>query len=179
VAHADAAEDLAAAFFALDAIVAVRGPAGSREVPIAEFYLGPYTTVLESGELVAEIRLPRRAGVSAYLKVERRAGDWAAAALGFAGDFTGGTLQNVRIGMCAVGSTTLRAKNAEAALEGKAPDAATLAKAGELAAAEAEPIDDARGSAAFKRGLIRTLLPRAVQRAIAPRSSNGSSFHAN
>jgi carbon-monoxide dehydrogenase medium subunit len=172
VAHADAAEDLAAAFMALDAIVSVRGPDGARDVPIEAFYLGPYTTVLEAGEIVTEIRLPRAVGHSAYLKVERRAGDWSAAALGFTCDLEGSTLRNVRIGMCAVGQTTLRAQNAEAILEGAAPDDALLKRAGEAAAAESDPTADARGSVEFKRGLIKTLLARAVRRALDPNTTS-------
>jgi CO/xanthine dehydrogenase FAD-binding subunit len=90
-----------------------------------------------------------------------------------------GALSNVRIGLCAVGPTSLRAPKAEAQLEGKAPDASLLKQAGETAAAEAEPVGDGRGSEAYKRSLVRVLLPRAVQRALAAASSNGSTFHAN
>jgi aerobic carbon-monoxide dehydrogenase medium subunit len=174
VAHADAAEDLAAALVALDAIVTVRGPGGSRDVGLDAFYVGPYTTVLEAGEIVTEIRLPRPVAYGAYLKVERRTGDWAAAAIGVTFEQQGGALRNVRIGMCAVGPTTLRATNAQAILEGAGADDATLKRAAEAAAAEAEPITDARGSVEFKRGLIRTLLPRAVRRALNPGGSNGA-----
>ena len=179
VAHADSAEDLAAALLTLDALVGIKGPNGAREAPLNEFYLGPYTTVLEPGELVTEIHLPRGASRGAYLKVERRAGDWAAAALGVSFDLDSAALKDVRIGLCAVGSTSLRAPKAEALLEGKTPDAALLKQAGETAAAEAEPIGDGRGSEAYKRNLIRILLPRAIQRALAAGSSNGSTIHAN
>jgi len=175
VAHADAAEDLAAALVALDAIVTVRGTGGTRDVPLESFYLGPYMTVLAAGEIVTEIRLPRPVAHSAYLKVERRAGDWSAAALGFTCDLQDGVLRNARVGMCAVGQTTLRAKQAEAILEGAAPGDDVLKRAAEAASAEAEPTGDARGSVEFKRGLIRTLLPRAVRRALATTTSNGGS----
>ena len=179
VAHGDSAEDLAAALLALDASVGVKGPNGSRDVPLSEFYLGPYTTVLEQGEIVVEIHVPRGASRGAYLKVERRAGDWAAAAIGVAFDLDSGALKNVRIGMCAVGPTSLLAPKAAALLEGKTPDASLLKQAGETAAAEAEPVGDGRGSEAYKRNLVRVLLPRAVQRALTAGSSNGSTFHAN
>jgi carbon-monoxide dehydrogenase medium subunit len=179
VAHADSAEDLAAALLTLDAAVGIRGPNGAREVALNEFYLGPYTTVLEPGELVTEIHLPRGASRGAYLKVERRAGDWAAAAVGVSFDLASAALSNVRIGLCAVGSTSLRAPKAEALLEGKTPDASVLKQAAEAAAAECEPVGDGRGSAAYKRNLIRVLLPRAIQRALTAGSSNGSTFHAN
>ena len=179
VAHADSAEDLAAALLSLDATVGIRGPKGAREVPLTEFYLGPYTTVLEQGELITEIRIPRGAARGAYLKVERRAGDWAAAAVGVSFDLDSGALSNVRIGLCAVGSTSLRAPKAEALLEGKTPDLSVLKQAGETAAAESEPIGDGRGSEAYKRNLVRILLPRAIQGALSAGSSNGSTIHAN
>jgi carbon-monoxide dehydrogenase medium subunit len=179
VAHADSAEDLAAALLTLDAMVGIRGPNGAREVALDEFYLGPYTTVLEPGEMVVEIHLPRGAARGAYLKVERRAGDWAAAALGISFDLDSAALKNVRIGLCAVGATSLRAKNAEAILEGKTPDPALLKQAAEAAAAECEPVADGRGSEAYKRNLVRVLVPRAAQRALAASSVNGSTYHAN
>jgi len=179
VAHADSAEDLAAALLTLDASVGIRGPNGAREVPLSEFYLGPYATVLEQGELVTEIHLPRGASRGAYLKVERRAGDWAAASVGVSFDLDSAALKNVRIGLCAVGATSLRAPKAEALLEGKTPDASVLKQAGEAAAAESEPVGDGRGSEAYKRNLIRILLPRAINRALSAGSSNGSAIHAN
>jgi carbon-monoxide dehydrogenase medium subunit len=148
-------------------------------VPLGTFYLGPYTTVLEQGELVTEIRLPRGAACGAYLKVERRAGDWAAAAVGVSFDLGSGALTNVRIGLCAVGATSLRAPKAEALLEGKKPDASVLKQAGDAASAEAQPVGDGRGSEAYKRNLIRVLLRRAVERALGAGSSNGSTLHAN
>jgi carbon-monoxide dehydrogenase medium subunit len=179
IAHGDAAEDLAAAFLALDALVGVRGPKGAREIALDGFYLGPYTTVLEPGEVVVEIHLPRGASHGAYLKVERRAGDWAAAALGFTCDVEAGALRNARIGLCAVGPTSLRAKRAEGLLEGRPAEVATVKAAAEAAAADCEPVADARGSEAYKRNLVRTLLPRAITRALGGGSSNGSAVHAN
>ena len=174
IAHGDPAEDLPAALLTLDAVVAVRGPNGAaREIALEEFYQGPYMTVLEPAEIVVEIRLPRAIEKGAYLKVERRAGDWAAAALGFSCDLSGGTLKNVRIGLCAVGAYATRARKAEAALENHPPESAVLRTAAEAAAAECEPVTDARGSETYKRNLIRTLLPRAVERAVGAASSNG------
>jgi carbon-monoxide dehydrogenase medium subunit len=182
IAHGDAAEDLAAAFTALDGIVSIRSSSGMRELPIDRLYLGPFTTALEEGELIVEIRWERPALRSAYVKVERRYGDYAAAALGVAFDLApDGTLAGVRIGMCGVGSTTLRARNAQAFLEGKKPERATLAQAGRIAGDESEPLDDARGSAAYKRDLVRVLTPRAIERALQRHSAagNGGANHAN
>lgn len=177
IAHGDPAEDLAAAFVAVDGIVSVRSTAGTRDVPIDAMYLGPYTLALEEGELVTEIRWSRTPAYSAYLKVERRYGDYAAAAIGVAFDRIDGALRNVRIGMCGVGSTTLRATNAQAFLEGKTPSPATLAEGAELASRECDPIDDSRGSADYKRDLVRVLVARAIERALR-RNANGA-IHAN
>jgi carbon-monoxide dehydrogenase medium subunit len=93
VAHADSAEDLAAALLTLDARSASADRTARARCRSTEFYLGPYTTVLEQGELVTEIHLPRGASRGAYLKVERRAGDWAAAALGVSFDLDSAALK--------------------------------------------------------------------------------------
>ena len=79
--QADAAEDLSAVCAAAKARIVIRGADGERTVPISEFHVGPWTTVVGAGEIVTEIRLPLRPGAgSAHVKVERRAGDWAIAA---------------------------------------------------------------------------------------------------
>jgi aerobic carbon-monoxide dehydrogenase medium subunit len=139
VAHGDPAEDLSAAFVALRAVASVRGPSGSREIPIDAFYIGPYTTALEDGEIVTEIRWTRDAKQSAYLKVERRYGDYAAAAIGVVFDLESGRFKNAGIGMCGVGPTTLPATQAQNFLEGKSPDPDVLRQAGELAAQAERP----------------------------------------
>ncbi|HEV3478695.1 MAG TPA: DNA-binding protein WhiA, partial [Gaiellaceae bacterium] len=78
----DPSEDLSAVFAALRAVLVIRGPDGSRTVPARDFFVGPYETVLSPGELLVEIRVPLRSSVSAYVKVDRRAGDWAVGAAG-------------------------------------------------------------------------------------------------
>ena len=81
--QADPSEDLSAVFAAVRATAVIRGQDGDREVPVREFHLGPYETVVGPGELLAEIRVPVRPGTgSAYEKVARRVGDWSVAAAG-------------------------------------------------------------------------------------------------
>lgn len=165
LAHGDPAEDLPAAFVALGGEVLARGPGGERVIPIDEMYLGPYETALEADEILAEVRVPSAPDGSAYIKVERRTGDYASAAVGVALRMSGGEIADVRIGMCGVGSTTLRARGAEEVLRGQSPAEELYRRAGERAAEESEPIEDARGSAEYKRDLVRTLVARALERA--------------
>ena len=158
LANADPAEDLPAAFVALDSEVLVRGPDGGRTVHIDDLYVGPYETSLEHGEVLTEIRVPRTPGGSAYSKVKRKTGDYAAAAIGVALSMEGEEIESIRIGLCGVGSRTLRARGAEEALTGERPGSEAYRRAGEIAAEECDPIEDARGSVEYKRDLVRVLL---------------------
>ena len=166
LANADPAEDLPAAFVALDSEVLVRGPNGGRTVHIDDLYVGPYETSLEHGEVLTEVRVPRTPGGSAYSKVKRKTGDYAAAAIGVALSMAGEEIESIRIGLCGVGSRTLRARGAEDALTGERPGSEAYRRAGEIAAEECHPIEDAKGSVAYKRDLVRVLLGRTVARAV-------------
>ena len=172
LAHADPAEDLPAAFLALDAEVVARGPDGERTVRVEEMYLGPYETALNHGEVVTEVRVPRAPGGSAYTKVERRAGDWTSASVAVALEMEGGEIGDVRIGMAGVGNRTLRATGAEDALRGQRPGEEVYRRAGEAAAEVCDPIDDARGTPEYKRDLVRTIVGRTVAKAV-ERASRG------
>jgi aerobic carbon-monoxide dehydrogenase medium subunit len=166
LANADPAEDLPAAFVALDSEVLVRGPDGGRTVHIDDLYVGPYETSLEHGEVLTEIRVPRTPGGSAYSKVKRKTGDYAAAAIGVALSMQGEEIESIRIGLCGVGSRTLRARGAEEVLTGERPGSEVYRRAGQIAAEECDPIDDARGSVEYKRDLVRVLLGRTVDKAV-------------
>jgi carbon-monoxide dehydrogenase medium subunit len=166
LANADPAEDLPAAFVALDGEVLVRGPDGGRTLHIDDLYVGPYETSLHHGEVLTEIRVPRTPGGSAYSKVKRKTGDYAAAAIGVALSMEGEEIESIRIGLCGVGSRTLRAWGAEDALTGERPGSEAYRRAGEIAAGECDPIDDARGSVEYKRDLVRVLLGRTVDKAV-------------
>ena len=166
LAHADPAEDLPAAFVALGAEVVARGPRGERTVHIDDLYVGPYETVLEHGEMLIEARVSRAPGGSAYTKVERRAGDWTSASVGVALDMRDGEIAEIRIGMAGVGNKTLRALGAEEVLRGQRPGDEAYRRAGEAAAEESHPIEDARGTAAYKRGLLKVIVGRTVAKAV-------------
>jgi carbon-monoxide dehydrogenase medium subunit len=166
--QADAAEDLSAVCAALHARVVIRGPGGERTVPMDEFHVGPWTTVVGAGELVTEIRLRLRPGAgSAHEKVERRAGDWAIAAATAAVWVDGGTIADAGIGLSAVGPTTIHLTRAEELLRGAAPSEELFAQAGAIAAEDCMPIADGRGPVDYKRHLAGVLTKRALRRASA------------
>lgn len=168
LAHGDPANDHPATMLALEASLVIFGPRGEREVPIENFFTGLFSTDLQPDEILKEIRVPvplsRTSG--AYLKVERKVGDYAVA--GVAVQLTlddAGVCQRAGVGLTNVSFTPLKAKQAESFLAGKMLDDATIKQASEIAAGEAQPIDDIRGSADYKRDLVRVLTVRALKRA--------------
>jgi aerobic carbon-monoxide dehydrogenase medium subunit len=166
--QADAAEDLSAVCSALKATVLIRGPQGERTVSMEDFHVGPYMTAVQAGELLTEIRLPRRPGAgSAHEKVERRAGDWAIAAASAAVWMDGSTIADAGIALSAVGLTTIHLSRAEELLRGKAPSDDLFAQAGEIAAEDCAPMADGRGPVDYKRHLAGVLTRRALGRATA------------
>lgn len=167
--QADPAEDLSAAFAAVDASVVIQGARGSRTVPLTEFHVGPYETVVEPGELLTEVRVPiRPGGGSAYTKVERRIGDWAVTAAGAAIWIDpAGTITSVGIGLAAVGAEHYRAAQAEAYLVGRPATEESFAEAGRIAAEHSNPVADQRGPVDYKRHLAGELTVRALRAAAA------------
>jgi carbon-monoxide dehydrogenase medium subunit len=164
--QADPGEDLSAVCTALRAQVVIRGQEGERIVDMQQFHRGPYETAVGDGEMLTEIRLPiRPQSGSAYEKVERRAGDWAIAAVGAALWLEGTTIAGAGIGLAAVGAPGLTSRRAEDALVGSPPSEELFAAAARLAAADAEPADDQRGPADYKRHLTEELTKRALRRA--------------
>jgi carbon-monoxide dehydrogenase medium subunit len=170
--QADPSEDLSAAFGALRAIAVIQSPGGPRLVPVREFHLGPYETVVAPGELLTELRIPigpegARRG-SAYEKVARRVGDWsvaaAAAALTLAAD---GTVAEVGIGLAAAGAEHFVAVKAEDFLRGQPAGETAFAEAGQIAAQHCQPAADQRGPVDYKRHLTGELTTRALRRAAA------------
>jgi carbon-monoxide dehydrogenase medium subunit len=166
--QADPAEDLSAVCVALKANLAVRGPDGERLVPIAEFHRGPWTTAVEDGEILTQIRVPLRPGTgSAHEKVERRAGDWAIAAASAAVWLNGDRLSDVGIGLSALGPMTVHLTRAEELLRGERPSEELFEQAGAIAAEDCAPIADGRGPVDYKRHLAGVLTKRALRRASA------------
>jgi carbon-monoxide dehydrogenase medium subunit len=169
LAHADPANDHPATMLALGTEIVAQGPKGTRKIPITEFFTGLFTTALNPDEILTEIRIPTppaRSG-GAYLKVERKVGDFAAAAVAVQVTLEGETLKRVGIGLTNVGPTPIKASRAEKALQGKPADEKNIQEAARIASEEAEPADDLRGSVEYKRSLIRVLTARALKQAIA------------
>jgi aerobic carbon-monoxide dehydrogenase medium subunit len=148
--------------------VAIRGPEGTRVVPMGEFHLGPWMTVVGGDELVTEVRLPLKPGAgSAHEKVERRAGDWAIAAASAAVWMEGDTIADAGIGLSAVGPVTIEPTRAEELLRGSVPSDDLIEQAAAIAAEDCSPIADTRGPVDYKRHLAGVLTKRALRRATA------------
>ncbi len=169
LAHGDPANDHPATMLALGAEVVVAGPQGERRIPIASFFTGPFATALGATELLVEVRVPSpgpRSG-GAYLKLERKVGDFATAAVAVQITLgADGTCERAGIGLTNVGSTPIKAARAEAALQGRRPDEQAIKRASELAAEAAQPSADLRGSVEYKKDLVRVLAARALRKAV-------------
>jgi len=166
--QADPSEDLSAAFAAVKADVVISGAGGERIVSARELHTGPYETVVGPAELLTEVRVPIRPRCgSAYEKVERRAGDWAIAAVGAAVWLDGDAVADVGIGLTAVGAWHFHSPAAEDSLRGKTATDATIDAAARLAAEGCNPQSDQRGPADYKRHLVEVLTRRALHRAVA------------
>ena len=169
LAHGDPANDHPATMLALRASVIAEGPNGTREIKIDNFFPDFFTTALSEDEILTEIRIPTPPSASggAYLKIERKVGDYAAAAVACQLNIdSSGSIENIGLGLTNVGSTPIRASSAEELLKGKKPDENMLAEAGRLAAADSEPMEDLRGSAEYKIALVNELTQRAIKLSI-------------
>lgn len=165
--NASPAADLAPPLLALDAQVLIAGCYGGRRVPLSEFFQGPGMTVLSQSEMICEILVPLQSSVqrAAFIKLSPRgAMDIAVASVAVSFHAANGKCDDVRIYMGAVGPTPLRAAQAEHALRGNDANAQVIHEAAQIAAEEARPIDDVRGSAWYRKAVIETLTRRALER---------------
>ncbi len=167
LAHGDPANDHPATMLALGAEVTVTGPKGSRTIPITQFFTGIFTTALEPTEVLTEIRIPVPPSGSggAYVKLERKVGDFATAGAAAFLVLKGDVIERAGIGLTNLGPTPIKATDAEKHLAGKKPDQAAFAEAGRLAAAATNPSPDRRGAADYKKDMARVLTVRALRKA--------------
>lgn len=165
VCHADPQGDWAATMIALDGRIVAQGPKGRREIAMKDFVLGPFQTALDYNEIAVEAVIPAPKGkaLGGYIKLERRVGDFATASVAVALDVVGDKVVRAGIALGGVGSRTIDASDAAAALVGQPLSEATIAKAAELAAAAAEPRSDHRGSADYKRHIVATFVTRLLK----------------
>jgi carbon-monoxide dehydrogenase medium subunit len=164
LAHGDPHMDMPPLLASLDAEVIVVGPAGERAIPVQQLYLGYYETVLGKDELIREVQIPALGGRRAsYLKcTTRSADDWPALGVALNAHIHDGQLTSVRIVLGAVTEKPTRMSEAESLLEGRALNAARIVQACEAASVAVDPQSDARGSAAYKRQLVRVYVGRAI-----------------
>jgi aerobic carbon-monoxide dehydrogenase medium subunit len=167
LAHADPQGDWGSALMAAGARVVAHGSGGSREIAVDELFEGPFTTTLEPTEVITEVRVPDpgpKAG-GTYLKLERKVGDYATAAVAVQLSFSNGSVERAGIALTGVGPRNLRAHAAEEALAGATLDDEAIGEAARLAAEAAEPQSDERGSADYKRNVVRVFTERGLRKA--------------
>ena len=176
VCHADPAGDWGSVLLALDATVLARSASGERAIRADGFFTGPLSTVLNPDEVVTEVRIPVPKGRSAgaYLKLERKVGDFATVGVAVQVELDGDKIASAGIGLTAVGPNNIKAVEAERFLHGKHPADDVYAEAGRLAAAAAEPNDDIRGSGAYKKDVVRVFVQRGLKTAV-QRAKGGKS----
>ena len=168
LAGGDPLTDPGASLIALDAEVTLTSSKGQRRLRLDEFFIDYYQTALEPGELLTEIYVPppQRPGWSHIKFTPRSIEDFATVGVAITLQAKNGTCEDVRVGLNSVASTIVRARKAEEVLHGKPITDAALQEMGEVAATECDPTDDNRGSAEYKREMVKVLVRRAVQEAL-------------
>ena len=173
LAHADPAAELPAVALALDADLVTAGPGGTRVIPAAEFFTGPYSTALAADEILTEIRLPVWPGGHAFTEFSRVHANFAVVAVAALveldgdGDGNGDRIRHAALALAGVAPTPVRATAAERALAGASADAATIRAAADAAATGLSPAGDLHASPETRRGLARTYLRRGIELAVA------------
>jgi carbon-monoxide dehydrogenase medium subunit len=168
ICHADPQGDWGSVMLALEASFVLQSRDGERTVAAADFFTGPFSTVLRPDEVMTEIRIPVPAGRSggSYLKLERKVGDFATVGVAVQVEMSDGTIGRAGIGLTAVGPQNIRATAAESVLQGARPTEDVVAEAARLAADASEPRTDIRGSAEYKRDVVRVFVQRGLRAAI-------------
>ncbi len=166
ICHADPASDMPPVMLVLNARLVALGPRKERVIPAEQFFVDLFTTALKDYEVLREIRipaLPPRSG-SAYMKFTRRHGDFAI--VGVAAVLTvdkRNVCQDVRIGLCSVGPTAMRAKSVEKTLLGKVVDDKNIEEASQLADEGTDPPSDIHGSAEYRKAMAKVFTKRALK----------------
>ncbi len=175
LAHGDPTGEVPLVAMALGARVDVLGPTGTREVPVEELYLGPYTTVLRPDEMIMRVRLPVVPGrIGAIEELTRRHGDFAIVAVAATGvPEGGGRWGEVRLTLAGVGPRAFVSSEAGAALSGTSLDEDAVERGVRVCLAEADPSDDARASAEYRLHLLPILVQRVLEQLVSRREALG------
>lgn len=163
--HGDPASDPPAVMLALGAEMVVRGSGGQRVVPALEFFTGAFQTAVAPAEMLVEVRVPKLGPSTgwSYLKMRRRAQDWATVAVAAVVERSNGSIGKASIGLTNMGATPLRATSAEEAIAG----GASIEEAAALISEGTEPPSDHAASSEFRRHLAKVLGRRALEEASA------------
>ncbi len=169
LAHADPASEWCLVAATVGAEITAMSTRGTRKIAAVDFFAGIMTTTLAEYELLAAVRLPLLANEvrCGFSEFSRRAGDYAIAMSLVTLRLDGGTIVDPRVGIGGAEGSPRRIAQAEAALAGRAPDAAALAAAAEAAAEAIEPLEDIQADAAYRRDLVRAMTRRALAQACA------------
>jgi aerobic carbon-monoxide dehydrogenase medium subunit len=168
LAGGDPLTDPGASLIALDAEVTLASSKGKRMLRLDEFFIDYYQTALEPAELLTEIHVPppERPSWSHIKFTPRSVEDFATVGVAITLKANNGACEDVRLGLNSVASTIVHAKRAEEVLRGKPITEAALREMGEVASTECDPTDDNRGSADYKREMVKVLVRRAANEAL-------------
>ena len=164
--HGDPASDLPAVMMACEASVTAQGPGGQRTIGALELFQDYMQTAVGPDEVVTEVRIPVLDGWGfGYQKFNRRSEDWAMVAVSAVVKASGGTVEDIRVGLTNMGSVPLRATAVEEALRGQSLSKESIGAAAAQAAEGTDPPADLNASADYKRHLARVLCRRALEQA--------------
>src|SRR5262249_14491240 len=168
LAHGDPHMDLPPVLMALDASLTVVGPKGERSLPVEDLFTGYYETVLSLDELIACVHVPAQTSKqAAYMKVTTGAvDDWPALGIAVVIVSEADAIKSARIVASAATEKAIRLTSAEAVLQGNRIDDKLLGRAADAAVEQVEFVSDVRGSAPYKRELMRVYVRRAVRAAL-------------
>ncbi len=171
--HADPQGDWGSVMLAMGGQVVARSARGVRSVPITEFFDGPFSTVLRADELAVEATVPDpgRRSFGTYLKLERKVGDFATVGVAVFVATERGVVRRAGIGLTGVGPTNIKAVEAEESLIGGRLTEQRIKQAAQLAAAASEPKTDVRGSAEYKRDVVRVFVERGLSQSMASKAA--------
>jgi carbon-monoxide dehydrogenase medium subunit len=169
VAHSDIAADQTAPVLALGATMVAQGPAGTREIAAADFYVDTLTSALEPDEILVEIRIPKTSGASAYDKLGRRGGhtDYAVAGAAAWVEKSNGSVSGCRVALTGVGTKASLAEGVAEALIGTDGSEAAIRQAAERAVEGVTVLEDLYGTEEYKTHLAKVYTRRALTQALA------------